>query len=311
MLCWLTVPGDDCGAPRSTRGRRRDGLLRAPSSTRSPRRAVAGAGPGAAQGRHRPLARRRTARATGRSWSTAARARRGATGRAGHRRLVALRLQRRARRTPPTTPRSGLPRGPRRSPRPPGCARRCATSPTPRRAILRPSVPVRPGARAGIASYGLDPAPGRHAATSGCVPAMTARARSRMAKPIAAGDGVSYGHTWVADQPTTRRAGAGGVRRRRPAARAATRAEVLGRRASAARSAAGSAWTSSSSTSTATLPGAGRRGRAVRRRATTASRPRRTGPRPAARSTTRSSPGSGAGCTRRYVDTEHDETIEA
>jgi alanine racemase len=32
---------------------------------------------------------------------------------------------------------------------------------------------------------------------------MTARARLAMVKPVAAGAGVSYGHTWVADHDTT------------------------------------------------------------------------------------------------------------
>jgi alanine racemase len=56
--------------------------------------------------------------------------------------------------------------------------------------------------RCGIASYGLDPAPG-HTADLGLVPAMTARARLAMVKRVPAGAGVSYGHTWVAESPTT------------------------------------------------------------------------------------------------------------
>jgi alanine racemase len=66
---------------------------------------------------------------------------------------------------------------------------------------------LRPGTRhdlvrCGIASYGLDPAPGV-TADLGLRPAMTVRADLVMAKRISAGDGVSYGHTWVADRDTT------------------------------------------------------------------------------------------------------------
>lgn len=66
---------------------------------------------------------------------------------------------------------------------------------------------LRPGARydlvrCGIASYGCDPAPGV-TPDLGLVPAMTARARLALVKEIAAGDGVSYGHTWHAAHPTT------------------------------------------------------------------------------------------------------------
>ncbi|WP_277497639.1 alanine racemase [Nocardioides sp. ChNu-99] len=62
--------------------------------------------------------------------------------------------------------------------------------------------------RCGIASYGIDPAPdvpeadvpgGRPA----LVPAMTVRAPLVLSKALRPGDGVSYGHTWVADRATT------------------------------------------------------------------------------------------------------------
>ncbi|WP_243058803.1 alanine racemase [Nocardioides sp. SR21] len=56
--------------------------------------------------------------------------------------------------------------------------------------------------RFGLASYGLDPAPG-HTPDLGLVPAMTVHAPLAMAKSIPAGAGVSYGHTWVAETPTT------------------------------------------------------------------------------------------------------------
>jgi alanine racemase len=68
-------------------------------------------------------------------------------------------------------------------------------------AILRPSSRY-DLTRIGLASYGLDPAPG-HTPDLGLVPAMTARATLAMSRQIAAGAGVSYGHTWVADTDTT------------------------------------------------------------------------------------------------------------
>jgi len=68
-------------------------------------------------------------------------------------------------------------------------------------ALLRPSSRF-DLVRCGLASYGLDPAPG-HTADLGLVPAMTARATLALTKPVAAGAGVSYGHTWIAPQPTT------------------------------------------------------------------------------------------------------------
>ncbi|MDR7251711.1 alanine racemase [Nocardioides sp. BE266] len=68
-------------------------------------------------------------------------------------------------------------------------------------AILRPSSHF-DLVRCGIASYGLDPAPGVSPGI-GLRPAMTVRARLVMSKTIHAGDGVSYGHTWVADRDTT------------------------------------------------------------------------------------------------------------
>ena len=68
-------------------------------------------------------------------------------------------------------------------------------------AILRPSAHF-DLVRCGIASYGLDPAPGT-SPRLGLRPAMTVRARLMMSKPVAAGDGVSYGHTWVAPADTT------------------------------------------------------------------------------------------------------------
>ncbi len=67
--------------------------------------------------------------------------------------------------------------------------------------LLRPSVHF-DLVRCGIASYGLDPAPGTGHGTA-LVPAMTARTRLAQVKRIPAGASVSYGHTWTADRPTT------------------------------------------------------------------------------------------------------------
>ncbi|WP_341923705.1 alanine racemase [Nocardioides psychrotolerans] len=68
-------------------------------------------------------------------------------------------------------------------------------------AILRPSARF-DAVRCGIASYGLDPAPG-HTPDLGLVPAMTVRASLALVKTLAVGDSVSYGHTWTAPAPTT------------------------------------------------------------------------------------------------------------
>lgn len=68
-------------------------------------------------------------------------------------------------------------------------------------AILRPSSRF-DLVRCGIASYGLDPAPGV-SPDLGLVPAMTVRAALVLSKPIDAGSGVSYGHTWTSDRDTT------------------------------------------------------------------------------------------------------------
>ena len=54
--------------------------------------------------------------------------------------------------------------------------------------------------RAGIACYGLSPIPGD---TFGLRPAMTARARVALAKRVAAGEGVSYGHAYTTPRETT------------------------------------------------------------------------------------------------------------
>ncbi|TJZ81655.1 alanine racemase [Rhodococcus oryzae] len=54
--------------------------------------------------------------------------------------------------------------------------------------------------RPGIAIYGLSPVP--ELGGFGLRPAMTLRARVALVKKIAAGEGVSYGHTWIAPRDT-------------------------------------------------------------------------------------------------------------
>lgn len=67
-------------------------------------------------------------------------------------------------------------------------------------ALTRPDLAfdmVRPG----IAVYGLSPIP--ELGDFGLRPAMTFRARVALVKNVAAGEGVSYGHEWVAERDTT------------------------------------------------------------------------------------------------------------
>ncbi len=55
--------------------------------------------------------------------------------------------------------------------------------------------------RPGIAVYGLSPMPER--GDMGLLPAMTLKCPVALVKSMRAGDGVSYGHTWIAEQDTT------------------------------------------------------------------------------------------------------------
>src|ERR1700761_9816023 len=55
--------------------------------------------------------------------------------------------------------------------------------------------------RPGIAVYGLSPVP--NLGELGLVPAMTVKCIVALVKSIRAGEGVSYGHTWIAQQDTT------------------------------------------------------------------------------------------------------------
>ncbi|WSJ19804.1 alanine racemase [Nocardia sp. NBC_01327] len=67
-------------------------------------------------------------------------------------------------------------------------------------ALTRPDLAfdmVRPG----IAVYGLSPIP--EISDFGLRPAMTFRARVALVKRVAAGEGVSYGHEWIAEHDTT------------------------------------------------------------------------------------------------------------
>jgi alanine racemase len=54
--------------------------------------------------------------------------------------------------------------------------------------------------RPGIAVYGLSPIPER--GDMGLRPAMTLKCTVAMVKPVKAGEGVSYGHTWIAEEDT-------------------------------------------------------------------------------------------------------------
>jgi alanine racemase len=55
--------------------------------------------------------------------------------------------------------------------------------------------------RPGIALYGLSPVP--TLGDMGLIPAMTVKCTVALVKSIHAGEGVSYGHTWIAQQDTT------------------------------------------------------------------------------------------------------------
>ena len=55
--------------------------------------------------------------------------------------------------------------------------------------------------RPGIAVYGQTPIP--HRGDMGLRPAMTLKCQVALVRSVCAGDGVSYGHTWIADRDTT------------------------------------------------------------------------------------------------------------
>ena len=164
-------------------------------------------------------------------------------------------------------------------------------------AILRPSSRF-DLVRCGIASYGLDPAPGHHAGP---------RAGARDDRPRHPRDGqADRGRRRGLLRPHLgrgprhhRRAGAGRVRRRRAAARRQP-GRGAGSTGGGGRSAAGSAWTSSSSTSTETCPRPAATS-CCSAPATTASRPPRTGPRPASTISYEIVTRIGGRMVRRYV----------
>ena len=202
LLCWLTVPGDDWAAAIE---RDVDVTAYSVAELDEIRAAVDGVGGRAAparrpaQGRHRALARRLDRRAVARRAGGGPR-RRGRRRLAGHRHLVALRLQRRARPSRERRPGARLPRrpgrrrggGPAAGGAPPGQLRRRAScGPSSRFDLVR----------CGIASYGLDPAPGL-SPDLGLEPAMTVTAPLALTKDLHAGAAVSYGHTWTAPGAT-------------------------------------------------------------------------------------------------------------
>ena len=241
-------------------------------------------GPGAAQGRHRAQPRRRAAERLARRASAAAERARSTqswtvTGIWSHFSSS----------DEPDDPANDAQerRSTRPSSGPPGPgwrARGRATWPTPPPRSCGPSSRL-DLVRVGIASYGLDPAPGV-TGDIGLRPAMTARASLAMVKHVEAGDAVSYGRTWVADRATTLGLVPAGYADGLPRV-GGNRAEVQvgGQAAQAPRP---------------DLHGPARRrprrrrprrrgrGHRLRHRRATASRPPRTGPRPAARSATRS-----------------------
>ena len=55
--------------------------------------------------------------------------------------------------------------------------------------------------RPGIAVYGLSPVP--ELGDMGLIPAMTGKCVVALVKSVCAGEGVSYGHTWIAERDTT------------------------------------------------------------------------------------------------------------
>ena len=55
--------------------------------------------------------------------------------------------------------------------------------------------------RPGIAVYGLSPVP--QCGDMGLIPAMTVKCAVALVKSVRAGEGVSYGHTWIAEDDTT------------------------------------------------------------------------------------------------------------
>ena len=298
LLAWLIAPGEDLAPGRRRRRRPRRLRRRRSCAARRGRRArrrSPGAGP--AQGRHRPVPRRGHRRPTGPTCARR-RPRPRPTARSGSSGCGATSPSPTA--APTTRSTAGRPASsPRRSrsPTAPGCGPRCATWPTPPpRSPRRPptttssarasrSTGCRPVPQLGRPG-GLRPAPGDDAGLHGRAhQAGAGRQRRQLPAPLRHASARRPSRWCRSATPTACRA----RDQRRPGAAAA---------APAAPSPARSAWTSSCSTSATT------RSRPATRcccsaPATRASRPRRTGPRRSAPSTTRSSPASAPGCRGR------------
>ncbi|RJO72158.1 alanine racemase [Nocardia panacis] len=87
-----------------------------------------------------------------------------------------------------------------------GAARECGLEPERVHLANTPATLLRPDlafdmVRPGIALYGLNPVP--HLIEVDLRPAMTFQARVIQVKRVAAGEGVSYGHNWIAERDTT------------------------------------------------------------------------------------------------------------
>lgn len=199
VLCWLTVPGEDYAAPVAADVDVTAYTVAQLDEIAALRRRCRRPGPGAAQGRHRPLARRC------RPGDLAGGRRPGARGRGGRTWRVTGIWSHLACSDEPDHPANDSQERVFREAL--AVAEAAGLAPEVRHlansagAILRPSARF-DLVRCGLASYGLDPAPG-HTPDLGLRPAMTARAALALVKPIATGAGVSYGHTWVADHDTT------------------------------------------------------------------------------------------------------------
>ena len=248
LLCWLGVPGEPFARARGRR-RRRHGVLPGRARRDRGRRGRGGSTrPTAAQGGHRVVARRRDDRRLAGAGGRCPRRRAGRS-LAGHGHLVPFRLQRRARAIRRTTQQESVFRDALAVAAEAGLqpeVRHLANSAA---AILRPSARF-DLVRCGIASYGLDPAPG-HTPDLGLVPAMTVRTALRWSSrspPAPASPTATPG--W----PSSRHARSGWCPSGTATACRAMPAAwpTPGWAANGARSAGGSAWTSSSSISPVT-----------------------------------------------------------
>ena len=251
VLCWLTVPG---------RGLRRTRSRPTSTSPRTRSRDLDEIAAAVGRAAHRPASSSRSTPACpaaarrwpcGATWSSRARSGEDDGQLDGHRHLVALLLQRRARRPGERRPGEAVRRGARRRRPPPGWTPRSGTWPTPRPRSCGPSARL-DLVRCGIASYGLDPAPGV-TPPLGLVPG-----DDRPRRPGDGQAGRGRGGRLLRPHLDRRRARPGSAWSRSGTPTGCRGSAATGPRsgsaAGGARSAAGSAWTSSSSTSTATTP---------------------------------------------------------